>query len=420
MGRGYYLGGWAPYVRVGDRLANGRQAARALAKKENREPSPVMVTTRDIAKTFWGRSWCDNLERYSDFANRLPRGRTYLRNGSVADLVVEPGVIRALVCGSDTYKVVIKIKPLGSGVWKAIEKDCAREIGALIDLLQGKFSHAIMQRLTRVEDGLFPAISEISMSCSCPDGSVVCKHVAATIYGVGARLDSQPDLLFKLRQVNHLDLIATATSSKNLDQALSMDQGTLETEDLGSLFGIELESDAEPAKPKQRSAKAVKKPADPAKKAAAVKTPAAKEPVAPAPPAKIVALATTVPVMTAEKAAAKTAAASKATTKTAAAKGVTTKGAATKGAAAKGAAAKSAATKRKAATETAVQPAAVVQTIGVAVTSINKKTKAASMKEVIKATIARALEAQKQREQAGQPRATQPKAARSKSGQAEP
>jgi uncharacterized Zn finger protein len=223
-----------------------------LAKAENREPSPVVVKTRDIAKTFWGKSWCDNLERYSDFANRLPRGRTYLRNGSVADLVVESGKIRAIVCGSEAYRILITIKPLKKEIWSSIERDCAREINSLFDLLQGKFSNAIMQRLTREGDGLFPANKEISMSCSCPDGSIVCKHVAATIYGVGARLDAQPDLLFKLRQVNHLELIGKATESSNLDRALTADTTMLEGEDLGSIFGIELEGDSSPPK---RSAK---------------------------------------------------------------------------------------------------------------------------------------------------------------------
>ncbi|MFM7072882.1 MAG: hypothetical protein ACKO38_13925 [Planctomycetota bacterium] len=249
---GSSYGGWAPYVPVHQRLAQGAKAARDLAKAEKREPSPVIVTTREIAKTFWGKSWCDNLERYSDFANRLPRGRTYLRNGSVADLVVESGKIRAIVCGSEAYRIVITIKPLKKEIWSSIERDCAREINSLFDLLQGKFSNAIMQRLTREGDGLFPANKEISMSCSCPDGSYVCKHIAATIYGVGARLDTQPDLLFKLRQVNHLELIGKATESSNLERALTADPTMLEGEDLGSIFGIELESDSSPPK---RSAK---------------------------------------------------------------------------------------------------------------------------------------------------------------------
>jgi uncharacterized Zn finger protein len=256
---------------VGDRIAKGIRAAQKLAKSEKREPSPVVVKTRDIAKTFWGKSWCDNLERYSDFANRLPRGKTYLRNGSVADLVIEPGVIRAIVGGSEAYKIVIKIEALKPYLWRSIERDCSQEIGSLMDLLQGKFSNDIMARLTRQQDGLFPAKNEISMSCTCPDGSIVCKHVAATIYGVGARLDSQPDLLFKLRKVNHLELIGKAATQENLDRALGAATGALEGEDLGSIFGIELNSDSAPA---SRPAKKAANQATnrPAKKSAKVKT----------------------------------------------------------------------------------------------------------------------------------------------------
>jgi uncharacterized Zn finger protein len=58
-----------------------------------------------VARTFWGEAWCENLERYSDFANRLPRGRTYVRNGSVVDLRIAPGAVTALVSGSDLYEV---------------------------------------------------------------------------------------------------------------------------------------------------------------------------------------------------------------------------------------------------------------------------------------------------------------------------
>jgi uncharacterized Zn finger protein len=260
---------------VGDRIAKGIRAAQKLAKSEKREPSPVVVKTRDIAKTFWGKSWCDNLERYSDFANRLPRGKTYLRNGSVADLVIEPGVIRAIVGGSEAYKIVIKIEALKPYLWRSIERDCSQEIGSLMDLLQGKFSNDIMARLTRQQDGLFPAKNEISMSCTCPDGSIVCKHVAATIYGVGARLDSQPDLLFKLRKVNHLELIGKAATQENLDRALGAATGALEGEDLGSIFGIELDSDSAPAsRPAKKAAnQATNQPANQrARKSAKAKT----------------------------------------------------------------------------------------------------------------------------------------------------
>ena len=102
----YY--GFRPYVTVGTRRA---QAAREIAKlrKKGRQTSPVVIEGRTIAVTFWGEAWCDNLERYSDFANRLPRGRTYVRNGSVVDLQVAPGNVTALVSGSTLYDVKVSV-----------------------------------------------------------------------------------------------------------------------------------------------------------------------------------------------------------------------------------------------------------------------------------------------------------------------
>ena len=187
--------GFRPYVPVAARRA---QAAKEIGKltKKGRVVSPVVVEGRKIATSFWGKAWCDNLERYSDFANRLPRGRTYVSNGSVIDLQIERGKVEALVSGSKIYKVKIDITVAAPARWRAICADCAGSIGSLVELLQGKLSKHVMERVCREADGLFPAPREIKMSCSCPDWAGMCKHVAATLYGVGARLDSQPDLLF--------------------------------------------------------------------------------------------------------------------------------------------------------------------------------------------------------------------------------
>src|SRR5579859_7099811 len=207
MSWGFY---WRPYVSVAQRRANAKAHAAKLAKKENRALAPVVLAGRAITSSFWGKAWCANLEQYSDFENRLPRGRTYVRNGSVVDLQIERGRIKAIVSGSEVYRVSIDIKTVPPNLWAKIKKDCARSVDSLIDLLQGKFDQGIMQRLTQTKDGLFPQPKEISMKCSCPDWAGMCKHVAATLYGVGARLDSQPDLLFKLRKVDHLELISEA------------------------------------------------------------------------------------------------------------------------------------------------------------------------------------------------------------------
>lgn len=240
MSYGYYsYGGFAPYVSVAKRKQQAAKKIKALQKK-GRAINPVQLEGRVIAKTFWGKSWCSNLEAYSDFSNRLPRGRTYLRNGSVLDLQIGKGKVTALVNGSSLYTVEIAIKPLEKNHWQSLIKECSGQIDSLVELLQGRFSKAVMGVITDRQKGLFPAPKQISMDCSCPDGAVMCKHVAATLYGVGARLDEKPELFFELRHVDHLELIAAGTTG--ITTSGTQTDKVLKSEDLSQLFGIELDS----------------------------------------------------------------------------------------------------------------------------------------------------------------------------------
>src|SRR5262245_11302847 len=159
---------WRRYVPVADRR---HRAARELAKltKKGRTAEPVLVEGRAIAQTFWGQAWCANLERYSDFANRLPRGRAYVRNGSVIHLAIAPGAVTALVSGSDIYTVTVKVTPVPKSRWRSICRDCTGAIDSLVELLQGRFSQGVMERICREQTGLFPSPAEIQFDCSCPD-----------------------------------------------------------------------------------------------------------------------------------------------------------------------------------------------------------------------------------------------------------
>ena len=255
---------WAPYVSVGDKLNKAVRHAVQLAKKQKREREPVSIQGRAIAKTFWGKAWCDNLTAYQDYSNRLPRGATYVRNGSVVDLIIKHRKIEAIVAGSAPYTVKIEITELDKHRWKAIRSECSESIDSLLDLLSGRLSDGVMKQLTDQKTGLFPSPREIRMSCSCPDSSSCCKHLAAVMYGVGARLDNQPELLFLLRGVDHQELVSQAIAAGNLDRELSSVNGGLDSQDLGAIFGIELENSvAEPAKPEKKKR--------PSKKAAAAK-----------------------------------------------------------------------------------------------------------------------------------------------------
>ncbi|MEX2119871.1 MAG: hypothetical protein WD847_09780 [Pirellulales bacterium] len=242
-----WYGNWKPYVPVARRRAQAAAFARKLAKKEGRILCPIQCEGRKIAKSFWGLAWCDNLEQYSDFENRLPRGRAYARNGSIIDLDIGPGTVKAIVSGSEIYRVTVTIKTLAKACWSAIKQDCSRSIDSLIDLLQGRFDEGVMRRLTRTDGGLFPQPKEIKMQCTCPDWATLCKHVAATLYGVGARLDAAPELLFTLRAVDHLELVSQAVAAENLDRMLGAgEDSALAGSDLGELFGIEMDA-GEPA-----------------------------------------------------------------------------------------------------------------------------------------------------------------------------
>jgi uncharacterized Zn finger protein len=242
---------WAPYVPVAERR---RKAAGAMAKlaKKGQSISPVVVQGRAIANTAWGKAWCANMESYSDYANRLPRGRTYVRNGSVVDLQITPGTVAARVSGSSIYRTTITVTPVPKAKWQQLCADCAGGIDSLVELLQGRFSKGVMDRLCRQGDGLFPMPKDIRFDCSCPDGATMCKHVAAVLYGVGARFDSQPELLFTLRQVDPAELLSKAGSG--VVTAPAAGERTLAGDDIGALFGLEMDGStaaptAAPTKP---------------------------------------------------------------------------------------------------------------------------------------------------------------------------
>jgi len=235
-------GGWAPYVSVAQRRADAERAVKAL-KKKGRDCLPVVIDTRTIAHTFWGKKWCDNLEQYSDYENRLPRGRTYVRNGSVVDLQIGTESITALVAGSSLYQVKVTVRPLEQSLWQSILARCTGQVGSLVDLLQGRMPATVMDVVAQAGSGLFPAPLQMRFSCSCPDGANMCKHIAAALYGVGNRLDSQPELLFRMRNIDPAELIQNAIQG-SLGQADAGPGPNLGDADLSALFGIDLDTAA--------------------------------------------------------------------------------------------------------------------------------------------------------------------------------
>lgn len=261
----YY--GFPEYVSVADKKA---KAMKTLEKMRKKDPdiAPVIIEGRKLASTWWGKAWNDNLESYSDYENRIGRGRSYVRHGSVLDLRIAAGKITALVQGSMTkpYSIDIVINPLDKSTWETVTKECEGKIDSLQELISGKFPKALSEMFTAHSKGLFPAPKEIRLNCSCPDSARMCKHVAAALYGVGARLDENPALFFTLRNVNIDELVSKAIAQKTETLLKKSDRRSgrvMDEGDISAMFGIEMENDSvevnvNPRKSIEKVAKAAK------------------------------------------------------------------------------------------------------------------------------------------------------------------
>ncbi len=214
----YYDNSYYKTPSVSELQAKARKSIER-AKKKGVIYDPIVVpgtgSQRKLCTSWWGKAWCSNMEQYSDYANRLPRGQRYCRNGMVIDLQIEKGVVHAKVQGSDRtpYDITITIKPLSQKAIKAIQERCEFGISSLETLVAGEFPKEL-QDLFTAKEGLFPSPSEIKFHCDCPDGAYLCKHVAAVMYGIGIRLDQKPLLLFELRGLDPKSLVEKAIANK--------------------------------------------------------------------------------------------------------------------------------------------------------------------------------------------------------------
>ena len=223
-------------------LQEKAKESKEKARSKGQVLEPVVIQGRTIARSWWGKAWCENLERYADFESRLDRGKRYVRTGAVLDLKIQKGKISAKVQGSrkTPYKVEIRISPLSEEKCQAIIQKCGRKIENLEALMAGSFPEELKE-LFQGRDGLFPTPREISFTCSCPDWALMCKHVAAALYGVGARLDEQPALFFELRGIDMERFLDVALANKveaMLANAQKPSGRILEGADLESLFGV--------------------------------------------------------------------------------------------------------------------------------------------------------------------------------------
>ena len=223
-------------------LKRKSEASRASAEKKGKRLEPVVIQGRNIAKSWWGRAWCNNLERYADYESRLGRGKRYVKTGAVIDLNISKGRIQAKVQGSrkTPYKVEIRISPLSEERCQEILQTCGKRVETLEKLLAGDFPEELKELFTQ-RGGLFPSSREISFSCSCPDWALMCKHVAAVLYGIGARLDENPSLFFELRGIEmgrFIDVAIASRVERMLKNAGQTSGRTIDERDIRGLFGI--------------------------------------------------------------------------------------------------------------------------------------------------------------------------------------
>lgn len=214
------------------------------AKKKGKTLEPVIIEGKKIVNSWWGKAWCENLERYADYASRLPRGKRYVKSGAVVDLKIGEGVVLAKVQGTrkTPYIVEVHIDPVDEDKMQTLIDQCTKKIENLEQLVNGTFPEELKE-LFISQNGLFPNPREISFSCSCPDWAVLCKHVAAVLYGIGSRFDQDPLLFFELRGIDVNRFIDTTIENRIESMLENVDKPSnriIESDDYADLFGLKL------------------------------------------------------------------------------------------------------------------------------------------------------------------------------------
>ncbi|WP_129596215.1 SWIM zinc finger family protein [Anaerophilus nitritogenes] len=234
--------GFGEYITVAKKKENAQKSIEKLRKK-NPNISPVIINGNAIAKKWWGKAWNTNLESYADLKNRIGRGRSYVRHGAVLDLQIKTGQVEALVQGSSSkpYSVLIQIDELDQGKWTRVIEICNHRIDTMETLIAGEFPKEFDELFKESKNGLFPSLKEIHFQCSCPDSAVVCKHIAAVLYGIGARLDNDPILFFKLRNIDFESLLKKSIEEKMKSMLQNADKNSkrvIDEDEVFDLFGI--------------------------------------------------------------------------------------------------------------------------------------------------------------------------------------
>jgi uncharacterized Zn finger protein len=181
-----------------------------------------------IGETWWSRRFIDLLESFR-LGGRLDRGRRYARAGQVLDLQVAAGLVSARVQGSRVrpYRVRLETPVLAPSDWKRVEQAMAGRAAFAARLLAGEMPHDIEETFAAAGVSLFPASPRnLASSCSCPDWSNPCKHVAAVYYLLAEAFDDDPFLIFAWRGRTRSELLGRLRALRGSDTSPAEAPGT--------------------------------------------------------------------------------------------------------------------------------------------------------------------------------------------------
>lgn len=173
---------------------------------------------RPFGLTWWGKAWVDALEHRARLdPNRLGRGRSYARRGSVLDLRVDPGVVSATVQGSRVtpYEVTVRIRAFSGDEWDAVLDVVSAQIGRVAALLDGELPPEVVDDAQAAGLELLPDAGEVKTACNCPDFAVPCKHSAAVCFLIADALDEDPFVLLLLRGRRRDELMSALRSRRS-------------------------------------------------------------------------------------------------------------------------------------------------------------------------------------------------------------
>lgn len=169
--------------------------------------------------TAWGQRFLQALEQGLE-PKRLARGRQYSASHRVPDWAWTGGHLRFSGKNRGTayygmnepirFEGHIEISPLPGCLWQAVIPELGNQAGFIARLLLNEIPDSLESHLQARGHSLIPGRygEDLQATCSCPETESPCRHVAAVLVALAARIDQTPLLLFELRGLNRATLAA--------------------------------------------------------------------------------------------------------------------------------------------------------------------------------------------------------------------